>query len=102
MVHAVRVEHGLPTAGGTPIAVCRRIESVSATAVTIKHRLYRLFGKDSEAVVVSFLSGPAPLALRMVEQIRGLVPDRAHYAVSLDDEPVQIAGVTCMGLSEAG
>ena len=57
----------------------------------IKHLLYKLFGKDAEAVVVSFLSGPAPLAVRMVEQIRDLVPDRQHYAVSLDEEPVEIA-----------
>ena len=68
----------------------------------IKHLLYKLFGKDAEAVVVSFLSGPAPLAVRMVEQIRDLVPERQHYAVSLDEEPVEIAGVTCVRLSDIG
>ena len=66
----------------------------------IKHLLYKLFGKDPEAVVVSFLAGPAPVALGMVEQIRKLVPDREHYAVTLDDEPVEIAGVTCLRLSD--
>ncbi len=66
----------------------------------IKHLLYKLFGKDAEAVVVSFLSGPAPVALRMVEQIRDLLPDRQHFAVTLDDEPVEIAGVTCLRLSD--
>ncbi|MEP6539648.1 MAG: ribosomal protein S18-alanine N-acetyltransferase [Bryobacteraceae bacterium] len=65
----------------------------------IKHLLYKLFGKDPEAVVVSFLSGPAPLAVRMVEQIRDLVPDREHYAVSLDAESFEIPGVTCVPLS---
>ena len=66
----------------------------------IKHLLYELFGKDSEAVVVCFLSGPAPLALRMVEQIRDLVPCRQHYAVTLDDEPFEIDGVTCLRLRD--
>ncbi len=50
--------------------------------------------------MVSFLAGPAPVALRMLEQIRLLVPDRQHYAVTLDDEPVDIAGVTCIRLSD--
>jgi ribosomal-protein-alanine acetyltransferase len=36
----------------------------------------------------------------MVEQIRELVPDREHYAVTLDEEPVEIAGVTCLRLSD--
>ncbi len=51
-------------------------------------------------MVVSFLAGPAPVALGMLEQIRILVPDREHYAVTLDDEPVDIAGVTCIRLSD--
>jgi hypothetical protein len=68
--------------------------------VSVKHLLYKLFGKDPEAVVVSFLSGPPPLAVRMVEQIRDLVPDREHYAVTLDAEPVEIAGVVCLRLSD--
>ncbi len=50
--------------------------------------------------MVSFLAGPAPVALGMLEQIRILVPDREHYAVTLDDEPVDIAGVTCIRLSD--
>src|SRR6185295_15760681 len=96
------MEHGLLCAGGSPIVVGRRAKTVSAAPVSIKHLLYKLFGKDPDAVVVSFLSGPTPLALRMVDQIRGLVPDRSHYAVTLDDEPVEIEGVTCLRLSEAG
>jgi polysaccharide biosynthesis protein PslH len=67
--------------------------------VNVKHSLYKLFGKDPEAVVVSFLSGPAPLALRMVEQIRELVPEREHFAVAPDDEPLEIPGVTVVPLS---
>ncbi len=68
--------------------------------MSIKHFLYRLFGKDSEAVVVSFLSGPMPLARQMLNQIRGLVPDREHYAVTLDGEEAEIPGVTCLRLSD--
>lgn len=68
----------------------------------ITHLLYKLFGKDSEAVVVSFLSGSAPIARQMVEQIRDLVPGRQHYAVTLDNEPVEIAGVTCLRFSDIG
>ncbi len=50
--------------------------------------------------MVSFLSGPAPVALAMVEQMRELLPDLQHYAVTLDEEPVAIAGVTCLRLAD--
>jgi ribosomal-protein-alanine acetyltransferase len=59
-----------------------------------------LFGKDPEAVVVSFLSGPPALGLWMVEEIHGLVPHLEHFAVTPDNEPVEIRGVTCLTLSE--
>jgi glycosyltransferase involved in cell wall biosynthesis len=51
-------------------------------------RLYcRLFKKDPEAVVVSFLSGDQQRALAMLEEIRHLVPEREHYAVYLGAKP---------------
>ena len=48
----------------------------------MKRLLFRLLGKDPEAVVVSFCQVPAPLTTRMVAEIRQLVPDREHYAVT--------------------
>lgn len=50
--------------------------------MNVKHLLFRFLGKDPEAVVVSFCSGPQALAERMVSEVRSLVPDREHYAVS--------------------
>jgi ribosomal protein S18 acetylase RimI-like enzyme len=58
--------------------------------------LFRLLGKDPQAVVVSFLSGPEPLALAMLDEIRRLVPDREHFAVT----DSCIAGVHCIPPSE--
>ena len=50
--------------------------------MSLKNAVWKLFGKDPEAVVVSFLSGPEPLARAMLEEVRALVPDREHYAVT--------------------
>jgi glycosyltransferase involved in cell wall biosynthesis/ribosomal protein S18 acetylase RimI-like enzyme len=50
--------------------------------VTLKQRIFWLLGKDPEAVVVSFCSGPESFGRAMVEEIRQLVPDRRHFAVS--------------------
>lgn len=51
----------------------------------MKHRLklwiFRLLGKDPEAVVVTFASGDPALTRRMAEEVRGLVPDRRHFLV---------------------
>jgi ribosomal-protein-alanine acetyltransferase len=47
----------------------------------VKSALFRLLGKDPEAVVVCFCSGEEPLARGMVEEIRQLVPERRHYVV---------------------
>jgi polysaccharide biosynthesis protein PslH len=60
--------------------------------VNLKRLLFRLIGKEPEAVVVSFCSGPRDLALRMVDEVRRLVPDREHYAVADYDVP----GVVCV------
>ena len=48
----------------------------------LKRFIVALLGKDPEAVVVSFRTGEDALVLKMVEEIRGLVPDREHYLVA--------------------
>jgi ribosomal-protein-alanine acetyltransferase len=53
----------------------------------IKERLFRLLGKDPEAVVVTFRSGDDALCDAMCAEIRSLVPDRRHIEVTLDDLP---------------
>ena len=60
--------------------------------MSLKNAVWKLLGKDPEAVVVSFLSGPEPLARAMLEEVRALVPDREHYAVTNLD----IAGISCV------
>ena len=43
----------------------------------LKSAIWKLLGKDPEAVVVSFLSGPEPLSPAMLQEVRSLVPDRS-------------------------
>ncbi|MDZ4798215.1 MAG: GNAT family N-acetyltransferase [Bryobacteraceae bacterium] len=63
----------------------------------LKTALFRFLGKEPEAVVVSFCSGPPELAARMVAEVLALVPDRRHYAVS--SHPM--AGVTTIAPADA-
>jgi ribosomal protein S18 acetylase RimI-like enzyme/glycosyltransferase involved in cell wall biosynthesis len=67
--------------------------------VSLKRILFRLLGKDPDAVVVSFLSGPDELALPMLEEVRRLVPDREHYAVTLETR--DIPGVRSISIRDA-
>ncbi len=53
----------------------------------LKEWLFRLLGKDPEAVVVTFLTGDADLCRRMAEEVRTLVPDRRHFVVSEENWP---------------
>ena len=53
----------------------------------LKRFLFRLLGKDPEAVVVSFRSADDALADAMCAEIRKLVPDRRHLEVRLQDAP---------------
>src|SRR5262249_8792376 len=53
----------------------------------LKRFVFGLLGKDPEAVVVSFWSGPDELVLKMIEEIRELVPDREHYVVAVGPGP---------------
>lgn len=57
-----------------------------------KHTIWRFLGKDPQAVVVSFLSGPETLARAMLKEVRSLVPDREHYAVT----NLKIDDTTCI------
>ena len=64
--------------------------------MSLKRWLFSLLGKDPEAVVVSFCSGPEDLSRRMVAEIRQLVPEREHFAVA----EFAIDGVTTVHPSE--
>ncbi len=48
----------------------------------LKRILFRLLGKDPEAIVVTFASGDSALAGQMFAEIQGLVPDRKHILVA--------------------
>jgi ribosomal protein S18 acetylase RimI-like enzyme/glycosyltransferase involved in cell wall biosynthesis len=54
----------------------------------LKKFIFRLVGKDPEAVVVSFAAGDPELAQRMFAEIQRLVPDRRHFLV----RPVEFGG----------
>ena len=60
--------------------------------MNLKRAFWKLVGKDPDAVVVSFLAGPEPLARAMLKEVRSLVPDREHFAVT----ELEIEGVTCI------
>ncbi len=53
----------------------------------MKRLVFALLGKDPDAVVVSFWTGPDALVLQMIEEIRALVPGRDHYVVSIGPKP---------------
>ncbi|HLK46832.1 MAG TPA: glycosyltransferase [Bryobacteraceae bacterium] len=53
----------------------------------LKRWIFRLVGKDPEAVVVVFFSGNAELCRRMEEEVRRLVPDRRHFTVTPENWP---------------
>jgi glycosyltransferase involved in cell wall biosynthesis len=53
----------------------------------LKQLLFRLLGKDPEAVVVTFCSGDAELCRRMAEEVRSLVPDRRHFMATEENWP---------------
>jgi glycosyltransferase involved in cell wall biosynthesis len=49
---------------------------------TVKRWVFRLLGKDPEAVVVTFCSGEAALCGRMADEVRALIPDRRHFVAT--------------------
>ena len=52
-----------------------------------KQWIFRLLGKDPEAVVVTFASGPPDLCGRMAEEVRSLVPGRRHFLATEENWP---------------
>ena len=55
----------------------------------LKKFIFRLLGKDPEAIVVTFASGDPELAQRMFAEIQRLVPDRRHFLVKPADSTAQ-------------
>ena len=53
----------------------------------IKRWLFALLGKDPEAVVVTFASGPPELCRRMAEEVRALEPRRRHFLATPENWP---------------
>ena len=53
----------------------------------VKKWLFRLLGKDPEAVVVTFCTGEPELSRRMAEEMKRLVPDRRHFMVTAENWP---------------
>jgi glycosyltransferase involved in cell wall biosynthesis len=53
----------------------------------IKRWLFALLGKDPEAVVVTFASGPPQLCRRMAEEVRALEPRRRHFLATPENWP---------------
>ncbi len=54
----------------------------------LKPWLFRLLGKDPEAVVVSFVTGDEALCARMIEEVRSLVPERRHFTATAENWPL--------------
>ena len=53
----------------------------------IKRWLFRLLGKDPDAVVAVFCTGDPALCRRMAEEIRHLVPERRHFLITPQNWP---------------
>jgi glycosyltransferase involved in cell wall biosynthesis len=53
----------------------------------MKQWIFRLLGKDPDAVVVTFASGPPDLCRRMAEEVRALVPARRHFLATEENWP---------------
>ena len=64
----------------------------------LKRFVFGLLGKDPKAVVVvSFCTGRDALVLKMIEEIRALLPAREHYVVSIGPAPAP-DGCVCVEL----
>ncbi len=60
----------------------------------LKKFIFRLLGKDPEAIVVTFASGHPQLAERMFAEIQQLVPDRRHFLV----KPGELSARSTLGI----
>lgn len=61
--------------------------------MSLKSKFWRFIGKDPDAVIVSFPSGPEPLARAMMAEVLTLLPEHEHYAVT----DLEIDGVLSIG-----
>jgi glycosyltransferase involved in cell wall biosynthesis len=53
----------------------------------LKQWIFRLLGKDPDAVVVTFCTGEAALCRRMADEVRGLVPEKRHFVATEKNWP---------------
>jgi len=53
----------------------------------LKRWFFRLLGKDPDAVVVTFATGPADLVRRMHDEVLALIPDRRHFLATPETWP---------------
>src|SRR4029077_12847772 len=53
----------------------------------MKQWIFRLLGKDPEAVVVTFCTGDPELCRRMAEEVRSLEPGRRHFMATPENWP---------------
>jgi glycosyltransferase involved in cell wall biosynthesis len=53
----------------------------------LKQWIFRVLGKDPDAVVVTFCSGDEALCRRMADEVRALVPDRRHFVATEENWP---------------
>jgi glycosyltransferase involved in cell wall biosynthesis len=60
---------------------------VGAVKRRLKQWIFRLLGKDPEAVVVTFCTGDPALCRRMADEVRSLVPGRRHFVVTEENWP---------------
>ena len=60
---------------------------------SIKSILFRILGKDPEAVVVTFLSGKPSRAAAMAAEVRRLIPDRRHLTIAVGTEALSLADI---------
>lgn len=53
----------------------------------LKRWIFACLGKEPEAVVVTFASGPPDLCRRMADEVRALLPERRHFLATTDNWP---------------
>ena len=70
--------------GGPDHLVSAKPDS-SALKQRLKRWFCRLIGKDPEAVVVTFCTGPPDLCRRMTDEARALVPGRRHFVATTEN-----------------
>jgi glycosyltransferase involved in cell wall biosynthesis len=62
-------------------------DEVGRVKERFKRWIFGLLGKDPEAVVVTFASGPPDLCRRMHDEVRDLVPERRHFLATEENWP---------------